>query len=190
MEIDDHARGMFIDRFKGQFVNYQLRDTDQGAHFSGGAQALHVNKRIRLSDARLMVSYAFAGEKEGVFATEINVAMPSSDGWGGRYIYQGKIPGGFGQYLELPSLTDIILDDGALPGGIVLKTSAPVGLRAQPYYSVSQSEGGFEKIMQGVTITLEWPVAAGELVISLEIRPETWHGNDHPDAGSSDDTGY
>lgn len=189
MEVDDHPRGMFIDCFKGQFVNYQLRDTDQGAHFAAGVLALHVDKRIRLSDARLTVSYVFAGEKEGMFGTEINIAMPSSDGWGGRYIYQGEIPGGFGHHLELPGLTDIILDDDALPGGIVLKTSAPVGLRAQPYHSVSQSEGGFEKIMQGVAITLEWPVATGELVISMEIRPGTRHGNDDPDAGNPDGTG-
>jgi 4-alpha-glucanotransferase len=72
-------------------------------------------------------------------------------------------------------LTDIILDDEALRGGIVLKASAPVRLSAQPYHSVSQSEGGFEKIMQGVTITLEWPVALRELVISMEISREIKH---------------
>jgi 4-alpha-glucanotransferase/alpha-amylase len=177
MGADDHGRGMFIDRFKGQFVNYRLRDTDQGAHFLADELALHVDKRFQLLDARLTVSYVFAGEKEGVFGTEINIAMPSSDGWGGRYIYQGHIPGGFGQHLELSDLTEIVLDDGALPGSVVLKASAPVGLRAQPYHSVSQSEGGFEKIMQGVIISLEWPVALGELMISMEIIPELKHGD-------------
>jgi hypothetical protein len=49
----------------------------------------------------------------------------------------------------------------ALPGRILLKASAPVALRAQPYHSVSQSEGGFEKIMQGVAIILEWPEREG-----------------------------
>jgi hypothetical protein len=31
--------------------------------------------------------------------------------------------------------------------------------------------------MQGVTITLEWPVSERELVVSMEIRPEIKHGN-------------
>jgi 4-alpha-glucanotransferase/alpha-amylase len=177
MGADDHGRGMFIDRFQGQFVNYLAQDTDQDAHFHADALALHVDKIFQLSDAQLTVSYVFAGEKEGVFGTEINIAMPSCDGWGGRYIYQGQIPGGFGQHLERAGVTDIILDDEALPGGIVLKVSAPVSLSAQPYHSVSQSEGGFEKIMQGVTITLEWPVALTELVISMEISPEIKYGD-------------
>jgi 4-alpha-glucanotransferase/alpha-amylase len=177
MVADDHARGMFMDRFQSQFVNYRLQDTDQGAHFHADARMLLVDKRFRLSNGCLTVSYVFTGEKEGMFETEINVAMPSCDGWGGRYIHQGRILGGFGQHLELRGWTDIILDDGALPGRIVLKVSAPVTLRAQPYHSVSQSEGGFEKIMQGVAITLEWPMSVRELVVSMEISPEFKHGN-------------
>jgi 4-alpha-glucanotransferase/alpha-amylase len=106
---------------------------------------------------------------EGVFSTEINLAMPSCDGWSGRYIYQDQIPGGFGQLLELSAMTDITLDDDELGGSIALNVSSPAALRAQPYYSVSQSEGGFEKIMQAVTLKLEWPVIVGELIITLEF---------------------
>jgi 4-alpha-glucanotransferase len=43
-------------------------------------------------------------------------------------------------------------------------------LHAQPYYSVSQSEEGFEKIMQAVTLKLQWPVIVGALVVSLAIN--------------------
>jgi 4-alpha-glucanotransferase/alpha-amylase len=43
-------------------------------------------------------------------------------------------------------------------------------LHAQPYYSVSQSEEGFEKIMQAVTLKLQWPVVVGALVVSLAIN--------------------
>jgi hypothetical protein len=37
---------------------------------------------------------------------------------------------------------------------------------------VSQSEGGFEKIMQSVTLTLSWPLDAAHanIDLSLEIR--------------------
>ncbi|HEY6044634.1 MAG TPA: alpha-amylase/4-alpha-glucanotransferase domain-containing protein, partial [Nitrosospira sp.] len=51
-----------------------------------------------------------------------------------------------------------------------LSVSSPALLHAQPYYSVSQSEGGFEKIMQAITLKLEWPVTVGELLVFLEIK--------------------
>jgi hypothetical protein len=105
-----------------------------------------------------------------IFTTEINLAMPSCDGMGGRYVYQGKIPGGFGQLLELNHLTEIILDDDTLGGSVVLRTSSPVTLRAYPHYSVSQSESGFEKIMQAVTLQVECPTTAEGLNITLEIN--------------------
>jgi 4-alpha-glucanotransferase len=71
--------------------------------------------------------------------------------------------------LELSAMTDITLDDDELGGSIALNVSSPAALRAQPCYSVSQSEGGFEKIMQAVTLKLEWPVIVGELIITLEF---------------------
>jgi 4-alpha-glucanotransferase/alpha-amylase len=185
MKADDHARGMFIDCFNDKFLSYELRDTrDEKAHFCADILTLHIDKSFQLSDTRLMVSYVFTGEKEGMLRTEINIAMPSCDGWGGRYIHQGRIPGGFGQDLELSDLTGIILNDDALPGSIVLSASAPVGLRAQPCHSVSQSEGGFEKIMQAVTITLEWPVRVGTLVICMEINPELKRGGSPQQQGA------
>jgi 4-alpha-glucanotransferase len=130
----------------------------------------YVKKSIALAGNWLQVSYLFAAEAEGVFCTEINLAMPSCDGWGGRYIYRGQIPGGFGQLLELSSVTDITLDDDVLGGSVELKVSVPAELHAQPYYSVSQSEEGFEKIMQAVTLKLQWPVIVGALVVSLAIN--------------------
>jgi hypothetical protein len=53
-----------------------------------------------------------------------------------------------------------------------LLTSAPATLVAQPHFTVSQSEDGFEKIMQAVTITLGWAVSAGEteFAVALEVR--------------------
>ena len=170
MEADDHARGLFMDRLNGALVNYRHEpSTIHGACFWADVFPLHIKKNYKLADNRLLVSYRFAGEVEGVFSTEINLAMPSCDGWSGRYIHQDQIPGGFGQLLELSAMTDITLDDDELGGSIALNVSSPAALRAQPYYSVSQSEGGFEKIMQAVTLKLEWPVIVGELIITLEF---------------------
>ncbi|MEO7320941.1 MAG: alpha-amylase/4-alpha-glucanotransferase domain-containing protein, partial [Nitrosospira sp.] len=171
MEPDDHARSLFMDRLNGALVNYRHEpSTTNGACFRADIFPLHIKKFFKLAENRLLVSYRFAGEMEGAFSTEINLAMPSCDGWSGRYIYQDQVPGGFGQLLELPAMTRITLDDDELCGSIALNVSSPAALRAQPYYSVSQSEGGFEKIMQAVTLKLEWPVIIGELVVTLEFN--------------------
>jgi hypothetical protein len=44
-------------------------------------------------------------------------------------------------------------------------------LRAQPHHTISQSEEGFERIMQAAAIALAWPVQAGggEFTVTLEI---------------------
>jgi 4-alpha-glucanotransferase len=171
MEPDDHARGLFVDRLNGGFVNYEHEPyIADGAYCQTEMFSAHVKKSIKLTDNRLRVAYRFDDEAEGVFNTEINLAMPSCDGWGGRYIYRGEIPCGFGQLLELSAMTGITLDDDELPGTIDLSVSYPVALSGQPYYSVSQSEEGFEKIMQAVALKLEWPVMAGEVVIFLSFN--------------------
>ena len=71
--------------------------------------------------------------------------------------------------IGLSAMTGLTLDDNVLGGSIRLKISSPVALIAHPCYSVSQSEGGFEKIMQAVTLTLEWPLKLGDMVVSLEV---------------------
>ncbi|MFZ1319283.1 MAG: alpha-amylase/4-alpha-glucanotransferase domain-containing protein, partial [Candidatus Nitrotoga sp.] len=39
------------------------------------------------------------------------------------------------------------------------------------YFTVSQSEAGFEKIMQAVMLTLQWPLSKNEMSITLTINP-------------------
>lgn len=171
MEADEHARGLFVDRLNGALVSYRHEPCiADGACFRADVFPLHIKKSFELADNRLHVSYRFSGELEGVFRTEINLAMPSCGGWSGRFIHEGQIPGGFGQLLELSAMTDITLDDDELAGSVVLHVSCPATLLAQPHYSVSQSEGGFEKIMQAVTLQLEWPLIAGELSVTLELN--------------------
>ncbi len=175
IQADDHPQGMFVDRLDGVFIGYQHESSATDTiSFQAENAASHINKNFALADNRLQVTYHFSGkERRGVFSTEINLAMPSCDGMGGRYINQGKIPGGFGQLLTLTKMTEITLDDDTLGGHIVLKTSSPVKLFAQPHFSVSQSEAGFEKIMQAVTLLLEWPIKYRELVVTLEFNVNT-----------------
>ncbi len=170
-EADDHPRSLFVDRLDGEFIVYQHESSAvENNGFRSDHAQLPIRKNISLDQNRLHVAYHFSGQMKQIFTTEINLAMPSCDGMGGRYVYQGKIPGGFGQLLELTHLTEIILDDDTLGGSVVLRTSYPVTLRAYPHYSVSQSESGFEKIMQAVTLQVECPTTAQELNITLEIN--------------------
>jgi hypothetical protein len=103
----------------------------------------------------------------------MHLALPSCDGFGGRYVLaDGSVPGGFGEELELDGMTRITLDDSELRGALQIGASQPVRLEARPHRTVSQSEAGFEKIMQAVCITLAWsPVAGVDQRITLKVIP-------------------
>ncbi|MDE2344730.1 MAG: DUF1926 domain-containing protein, partial [Betaproteobacteria bacterium] len=69
------------------------------------------------------------------------------------------------------SLTEIVLRDEVLGGALRLSANQPGRWRSAPCFSVSQSEAGFEKIMQAVTLHLRWPCErlASPLLIRLWI---------------------
>lgn len=175
IEADDHPQGLFVDRLDGVFIDYRHESStpNNSISFQGESATSRIYKCFKLMDNRLQVSYRFAGKMKSAFSTEINLAMPSCDGMGGRYINQGAILGGFGQLLELTDMTEITLDDTTLGGRIVLKVSPPVMFSAEPHFTVSQSESGFEKIMQAVTLLLEWPTKSRELTVTLEFSENT-----------------
>ena len=60
-----------------------------------------------LNDNRLSVRYRFNGVLPCRFETQINLAMPSADGFLGRYVFEGGIPGGFGAPLKLDAMTTL-----------------------------------------------------------------------------------
>src|SRR5690606_27561182 len=108
---------------------------------------------------RLLVRYAFKNIAQGDFRIEINLAMPSCDGPAGRFRCNGEIVGGFGQPLQQGNFRQLVLEDEVLGGAVQIASSVGCSLSSRPHYSVSQSEAGFEKIMQAVTLELQWPVA-------------------------------
>jgi 4-alpha-glucanotransferase/alpha-amylase len=173
LEPDDNARALFIDRVNALRVAYQYSDADtyaSGIRFQARHESMQITKQLQLLDNRLQVTYRFSGDLKSSFSTEINLAMPSCDGPGGRFIVRGEPVSGFGQSLALENLTEITLDDDTLQGSILLKASLPVQFSAQPLFTVSQSEQGFEKIMQAVTLLLTWPIESEEAILSLTVR--------------------
>ena len=183
LEADPAARTLFRDAWVGAdrgllpLADYGLRQVDGASVVFGATRGgATLQKEIALSGNCVSIGYRFAGtfDAAGVsgFESTIDLAMPSCDGPGGRIIYQGAVAGGLGAVLDLDGMTELVLDDGFMGGSLTLRSNLPLGLRARPCYTVSQSEGGFEKIMQSVTLTLSWPLDAAhaKIDLSLEIR--------------------
>lgn len=171
MAADVHPRSLFVDFLDHQPVAYNSSSSAlENLHFASHNVDNTIHKLFMLEKNQLHALYRFNSKSKQTFCTEINLAMPSCDGMGGRYRHQNEILGGFGQWIELSNFTEMMLDDDTLGGHVILKTSLPVNFRAHPHFSVSQSESGFEKIMQAVTLQLEWPITAYELTITLTIH--------------------
>ena len=133
-----------------------------------------MEKSYHLDAAALSVVVRAVGSGlPALIETELNLALPSCDGYGGRYVLaDGSIPGGFGQELEFASVHRILLQDSELHGALRIEADPPLRLRARPHRTVSQSEAGFEKIMQGICIVLAWSPASGkEQRVTLTVIP-------------------
>jgi hypothetical protein len=133
-----------------------------------------IDKHLLVQGARLTAWFSLSGVPAGRLRTELNLALPSCDGYAGRYVLRGEIPGGFGQPLDADEVTELVLDDRFMRGALTILASRPARVRARPLHTVSQSEDGFEKVMQCATVALEWPVGpgAGELSVTLRVAAD------------------
>ena len=175
---DERPRGIFIDSMVDANdmmmpLAAYVPGAEPGRWVSGG-EGWRIEKRYALKDDALCVSFRVEGTRlPAAIETEINIAMPSCDGFGGRYVLaDGRVPGGFGDPLQLDDMRSLTLDDSELHGALRIEASQPVRLDARPHRTVSQSEAGFEKIMQAVCITLSWRPASGvEQIVTLRVIP-------------------
>ncbi|MBC8008259.1 MAG: DUF1926 domain-containing protein [Prolixibacteraceae bacterium] len=166
LEPDPVARGLFIDRHNGEVVRYH-RPTVHGARAELTANG--IGKTISIDGNRLSVEYKLDATAAAM-ETEVNLAMPSCDGFLGRYVVNGEVPGGFGQPYTWENITTLALEDGVLGGKIVLTATEPLTIHAAPHKTVSQSEDGFEKIMQAVTLRIVHPHPSHGLGIILTVE--------------------
>ena len=176
---DPLPRVVFLDRYgagegNAQAITSYAFDGFNAAHgtlvFRAALGGGLLHKRYQVAGSRLSVRYRFERVAAATFATELNLSFPACDGFGGRYILaDGSIPCGFGQDLVQSNVTKITFDDRELGGAIQLTSSVPLGLRAAPHYTVSQSEAGFEKVMQAATITLSWPLTAATSEVAIDL---------------------
>lgn len=163
---DAQPRALWLDALDGQALSdYVLTEADQPRF-----QRSNVDKRYALSDDTVTVGWHFSGLAGQTFTTTLNLALPSGDGVLGRYVLaDGGTPGGFGQVLTLPGNSSLTLDDGVLGGLLHLTTTQPAEIRCRPHKTVSQSEAGFEKIMQAAEITVTWSVPGDDCTLQLQL---------------------
>jgi alpha-amylase len=175
-EPDNRARSLFDDCWypaegpPRPIDDY--RETGEDAAFATAIGAGQLEKNYRVVGDRLTVHYR-SRDAVGHVEIRLNIAMPSCDGYLGRYILEnGDVPCGFGDHLELSAARRLTLDDGVLAGSLLIETSQPLPLVARAHRTVSQSEAGFEKIMQAAELTFSWPLdgVPRELTFTVEAR--------------------
>jgi len=162
---DTRPRAIGVDQVIGPddaahpVANYALIKADAAVvRFAATLGDAQIEKRVTLLADGVALDYRASG-LAGRWQVQLNLAMPSCDGFAGRYVLaDGTVPCGFGQDLALDDVATLRLEDGVLGGVITLNVQPPARLAARPHLTVSQSEAGFEKIMQAVEITLSWPI--------------------------------
>ena len=150
-----------MQRDRGFATRFRAEDLDDAAAHAG------VTKTVTIHDHQLCIEYAL--DEAAALETTLNLAMPSCDGFLGRYVLDGGVAGGFGQTFAWSQLGELHLEDDVLRGKVVLHVSRPVTIHAAAHCTVSQSEGGFEKIMQAVALRLVTPEPVSSLRVSLTV---------------------
>ena len=130
-------------------------------------------KNYVLAASTVTITWQLSGLAGRRLSTRIHLAMPSCDGFLGRYVLaDGSIPCGFGQELALDNAQLLILEDGVLGGRIRLQTKNLAKICGRPQQTVSQSEAGFEKIMQGVELSFTWTVPGDRCTLQLQLTTQ------------------
>lgn len=176
MEPDDRARDSVHETWMPSvgapraLDAYELRGIEGlSATFQSRIDGLWIAKRIALDADALVVRYDVEASTAGTLRTTLDFAMPSCDGFAGRYVVGDDIPCGFGQPLDLASADSLVLDDRCIAGGIALAIAPSARVAGRPYYTVSQSEDGFERIMQSATVTLDWPIEPPKATVEFAL---------------------
>ncbi len=164
---DAQARALWLDR---------LDDVPIADYVASAALAFTrpgIEKRYELVGGVVALQWRLRGLSGRRFSTVVNLAMPSCDGVLGRYrLADDSVPGGFGQPIDLADATELRLADDLLDGGLKFAWNLPATIRGRPHHTVSQSEAGFEKIMQAVELRLDWTIPSDDCALVLQMTVE------------------
>ncbi len=179
---DGRARALFVDAWVARdgertpidgYVVEDEQTRSPAVRFRAASGPAAIEKHVTVGANCLDVLYRVAAATAGRLEVELDLALPSCDGPGGRFLHAGAIRGGFGDSLALEETIEFTLDDTFLGAAVKLGWNRPGRVFARPYHTVSQSEQGFERIMQSATVTLSWELGAGEheIGVTLAIMP-------------------
>jgi alpha-amylase len=161
--------GQMLLHVDGEALTAYRQDDPAGLRFTHPGLV----KTLALDGSTVTVTWHCSGLAGRRFTTRLNLAMPSCDGFLGRYVLaDGSIPGGFGQPIDLPAASALTLEDGVLGGSIRLVASIPAEICGRPQQTVSQSEAGFEKIMQCVELSFTWTVPDDQSTLQLQLTTQ------------------
>ena len=164
VEQGDFATGTFlsrVDRDRGEVRLVMERPGLASGH------RIRVQKSIRMEagSGTLDVRYVLSELPEGIsihFAVEFNLASMAGHVHDRYYSDRsGRRLGMLDARLDLAEADGLTLTDEWLDLGIGLAWSEPAGLWAFPIETVSQSEGGFEKVYQSSAVIPHWVIEAG-----------------------------
>ncbi len=152
-------------------------DADAGAGapsllFEAALDSARIAKRIAVGGDGVRIEWRCQGLAGRRLLTQLNLALPSCDGYGGRYVLaDGSIPAGFGQPLAIEAMELLTLDDRALDGALRLECRPACRMAGAPLHTVSLSEGGFEKIMQAAVVELAFELKSDDETVTLSLLP-------------------
>ncbi|HYO27997.1 MAG TPA: alpha-amylase/4-alpha-glucanotransferase domain-containing protein, partial [Azonexus sp.] len=167
---DALPRALGLDELDGRSIDDYLPAAGSTLEFTRPG----ISKTWALNGSTATIAWQLKGLAGKHLSTRLNLAMPSCDGFLGRYMLaDGSIPGGFGDVLDLAAAKSLTLGDGVLGGSIRVDSPIPAEIHGRPQKTVSQSEAGFEKIMQAVELSVNWviPDDACTLQLKLIIEP-------------------
>ncbi len=131
-------------------------------HRAEGDPALAVDKRVTVRDAEIAARYRLTapagGTLSGRWAVQWNLALSAGAAFG-RYLTLPERPS-LGSAGRVRGPGEVTLVDEWLGLEARLAWSTGAELAWGPVETVSVSEGGFERLYQGLALLLAWPLAA------------------------------
>jgi alpha-amylase len=163
---DTLPRALFLDQINGSDLTDYRQSDQNGLQFERSG----IVKNYALDASTATITWQLNGLAGQRFTTRIHLAMPSCDGFLGRYVLtDGSVPGGFGQEIHLAAANSLRLEDGVLGGAVELRSTIPAQISGRPQQTVSQSEAGFEKIMQSTELTLNWTIPSDACTLQIQL---------------------
>lgn len=193
--VEDFARAMHVE--EGDFLDqpYELADKENSAEKltlafrhegrlirAGGEIPILMEKTFAITNetgikARYNIEASEEPVDSTVFAVELNVTLLAGDSEDRYY----EIPGvtleqnRMNSIGALDSVSLVRLVDRWMNIAIVIQYDPPATLWRFPIETVSQSEGGFERMYQGSSVTAVWPLsleALGAAAYSVSLKVE------------------